>query len=463
MKNIVKQLSACVVCLLVASPVLATNGYFANGYGTKNKGLVGAGVALPQDAMIAATNPAGMVFVGERMDVGAAIFSPSPRSYDAVGGTGLADTNACGGPCPFELGPGNFAGQSIESENDYFLIPHFGYNWMLDSDTSAGVTVYGNGGMNTEYKGGFALHDNGAGVATVTPGTYGAGTAGVNLEQLFINVSVAKKSSATASVGASLIAVYQTFEAKGLGTFAPFSSNPAKLTNNGKDSATGFGFKVGAQGEIHPGVVLAGSYQSKMSMTKFEDYSGLFAEQGDFDIPSSWTVGLAWNTSPRSTLVFDIQTIFYSEVKSVGNHVSPLLTGQCNPGVGPGFSGVGPGCLGQTAGAGFGWDDMTIYKLGYQWTSGTNNNWIWRAGYSYGEQPIPTSEMEFNILAPAVIERHLSFGFTNTLSSNSEWNFVVTHAFEKSVEGPNQFTGGAQTIELEMSQWDVEASYAKKF
>ena len=465
MNNIIKRLSAFIVCLIVASPVFATNGYFANGYGTKNKGLVGAGVALPQDAMIAATNPAGMVFVGERMDVGAAIFSPSPRSYTTVGGTGLTDGAGCGAfppGCPFEIGPGGGNGQSIESENDYFLIPHFGYNWMLDSDSSAGVTVYGNGGMNTEYKGGSALHYNPLAFTTaqVTPGTYGDGTAGVNLEQLFINVSVAKKSSATASVGASLIAVYQTFEAKGLRLFGPYSSNPAKLSNNGKDSATGFGFKLGAQGEIHPGLVLAGSYQSKMSMTKFEDYSGLFAEQGDFDIPATWTLGFAWNTSPRSTLVFDVQTIYYSEVASVGNHISPLLTGGCIPGP---TGGTGAGCLGQTAGAGFGWDDMTIYKLGYQWTSGANNKWIWRAGYSYGEQPIPTTEMEFNILAPAVIERHLSFGFTNNLSSNSELNFVITHAFEKTLKGPNQFTGGAQTVELEMSQWDIEASFAKKF
>ena len=459
MNNIFKQLSVALVLLIVASPVLATNGYFANGYGTKNKGLVGAGIALPQDAMIAATNPAGMVFVGERMDVGAAIFSPSPRSYTATGSTGAPDGFACGANCPFEFGPAG-QGQSIESENDYFLIPHFGYNWMVNSDTSAGVTVYGNGGMNTEYKGGSAQHNDGFGVLTTTPGTYGGGTAGVNLEQLFINVSVAKKSAGNNSVGASIIAAYQTFEAKGLSQFGGFSSNPAKLSDNGKDSATGFGFKLGAQGEIHPGVVMAGSYQSKMHMSKFEDYSGLFAEQGDFDIPASWTLGFAWNTSSRSTLVFDVQTIYYSDVASVGNHISPLLTGGCIPGP---TGGTGAGCLGQTAGAGFGWDDMTIYKLGYQWTSGANNKWIWRAGYSYGEQPIPTTEMEFNILAPAVIERHLSFGFTNNLSSNSELNFVITHAFEKTLKGPNQFTGGAQTIELEMSQWDIEASFAKKF
>ena len=79
MKKFTKQFVACVICIGFAAPVFATNGYFAHGYGTKNKALAGAGVALPQDAMIAATNPAGMVWVGERLDVGLAIFSPSPR------------------------------------------------------------------------------------------------------------------------------------------------------------------------------------------------------------------------------------------------------------------------------------------------------------------------------------------------------------------------------------------------
>ena len=30
-------------------PAVATNGYFTHGYGTANKGMAGAGVALPQD------------------------------------------------------------------------------------------------------------------------------------------------------------------------------------------------------------------------------------------------------------------------------------------------------------------------------------------------------------------------------------------------------------------------------
>ena len=173
------------IALAMPATAMATNGYFAHGYGTKNKGLAGGGVALPQDAMIAATNPAGMVFVGERMDLGAGIFSPSPRSYTV---NGAAVTPAgCGVNCPFNLGPD---GQANESDNDFFLIPHFAYNWMLGTDSSVGLTVYGNGGMNTEYNTGNATisPDGGTNWFTLN-GTYGAGTTGVNLEQLFINAS----------------------------------------------------------------------------------------------------------------------------------------------------------------------------------------------------------------------------------------------------------------------------------
>ncbi|NNF96971.1 MAG: hypothetical protein HKM94_08610 [Halobacteria archaeon] len=137
-----KQLIACAVAAGLAAPMsaFATNGYFAHGYGVKNKALAGGGSALPQDAMIAADNPAGMVKVGERMDLGLTLFSPSSRGYkaDAPVGTPVLDS--------FILEVGDF-----ESDNDFFLIPHFAYNWMLNEKSSVGLTIYGNGGMNTEY------------------------------------------------------------------------------------------------------------------------------------------------------------------------------------------------------------------------------------------------------------------------------------------------------------------------
>ena len=457
MNNVFKRTTfyAAIIATTAMSPLaMATNGYFADGYGTKNKGLVGGGVAAPQDAMIAATNPAGMVFVGERMDLGLAVFSPSPRSYSASADSFSQPDGPCGGPCPFTIG--GFGGsQSIESDNDYFLIPHFAYNWMLNTDSSVGVTVYGNGGMNTEYQGGQAQYDNGAGTGVTTPGTFGAGTAGVNLEQLFINASYARKFGAASSWGVSAILAYQRFEAKGLNTFQGYSLYGSDLSDNGTDTSYGFGVKLGIQSEVAPGFKLAASYQSKMDMSEFDKYRGLFAENGDFDIPETWTVGLAWNMAPKMMLTFDVQQINYSGVAAVANSITALQT-NCTPGA----PATGAGCLGGSDGAGFGWDDMTIYKLGFQWE--TSSTWTWRAGYSHGEQPIPEGEVLFNILAPAVIEDHVSFGFTNNMSPTSELNFVFTHALNNSVTGANAFNP-SQNITLEMSQNEAEVSWAWKF
>ena len=54
----------------------ATNGYFSNGYGIKSQGIAGIGVALPQDGLAAASNPAGTALVGDRIDVGLSWFTP---------------------------------------------------------------------------------------------------------------------------------------------------------------------------------------------------------------------------------------------------------------------------------------------------------------------------------------------------------------------------------------------------
>jgi long-chain fatty acid transport protein len=437
-RNVV--LALAVAAAVAAPSARATNGYFAHGYSIKEKGLAGSGVAMAQDSMAAATNPAGMVMVGNRMDLGASLFSPSPRSYTATPPTGAGFA-------------ANGDGSSVESDNDFFLIPHFGRNWMLDANRAVGITVYGNGGMNTEWP------------ASNTPGgvgTFGnpmvpfdAGSAGVNLAQLFINGSYSQKFSPNASWGGSIIFAYQRFKATGVSGFGVISNDPSNLSDRGNDSSTGFGAKLGVQGEVSPGVTLGASYQSKIAMGEFDKYKGLFAENGDFDIPSTWTVGLAWKTPIGSDLTFDIQRINYTDVKAVSNPFRKLDT----------CAGTGPTCLGGSDGIGFGWEDMTIYKLGYQWKTGAD--WTWRVGYSQGDQPIPNTEVLFNILAPGVIEKHFTFGFTNQMSKTSELNFAAMIAPEKKISGsPSSGSiAGApgQTVELKMKQFEIGASWGWKF
>jgi long-chain fatty acid transport protein len=451
-----KSLLAIAISGVFLSPaVYATNGYFSHGYSTKEKALAGAGTAYSQDAMAAATNPAGMAFVGERMDVGAAIFSPSPRSYKLTGTPHPPE--GPGGTYPFGSLINAAPGDEVDSDNDYFLIPHFAYNWQLANDSTVGVSVYGNGGMNTSYP------------ASSTPGnagTFGAGTAGINLEQMFVNVSFARMMNAKHAFGASVILAGQRFAAKGLESFAGVSSDPGNLAGNKHSYSYGAGLKLGYQGEVSKGVRVGVSYQSKIVMSEFDEYKGLFAEDGDFDIPSTYNLGVAIDVGSTGKIVADIQQINYSEVASIANPVSNLFTG-CLPGGfpgNPGPGGVGAGCLGGSNGGGFGWEDMTIYKLGYQIESGENT---YRVGYSFTDQPIPESQTLFNTLAPAVIEQHFTAGLTMKLAGNQEFNVAGMYAPSNSVKGPNPADGGAAyggtDIEIKMSQWEVQAGWAWKY
>ena len=81
---------------------------------------------------------------------------------------------------------------------------------MLTERDAIGLSVYGNGGLNTTYDGGSVSFDpDGPGPAPVMtlPGTFGACTAGIDLFQIFFNFSYAHKISEQFSVGISPIFV----------------------------------------------------------------------------------------------------------------------------------------------------------------------------------------------------------------------------------------------------------------
>ena len=121
-------------------------------------------------------------------------------------------------------------------------------------------------------------------------------------------------------------------------------------------------------------------------------------------------------------------------------------------------------CLGADNGGGFGWDDMTVFKVGARWEVG--EDWTWRFGYSYGEQPIDKDQMSFNILAPAVVESHFTAGFTLERTPGRQFNMALMYAPENSQTGPQNFDGPpdlAQDVKWKMYQWEIEASYSWRF
>tara|TARA_R110001606_G_scaffold399310_1_gene584797 strand:+ start:126750 stop:128054 length:1305 start_codon:yes stop_codon:yes gene_type:complete len=430
-----RQLLLTGLLALFISPVFATNGYLAHGYGIKSRGMAGAGVALPQEALIAAINPAGIVFVGNRLDINATLFSPR-RSYEVTG-------NPSSNTQESKLAPGK-----VDSSREYFVLPEAGATWQLNDHSAVGLTLYGNGGMNTRYS---------AKDTAGSTGTFESGTAGVDLAQLFLSPTFAYKFNNGAALGVSAVLAYQYFEAKGLTNFGQLSNSAQNLTNNGHDNSFGAGINVGFILPVSEQLSLGGGLRSRVYMSKLNDYQGLFTEQGDMDIPASATIGLAWKTTTSLTLALDVQKTWYSAIDAVGNSMQPAMN-LCG---GAKFSGAStdPSCLGGNNGLGFGWKDMTTVKLGLQYEA--SNDWTWRVGYSHGNQPIPKSEVFFNILAPGVMEQHFTAGFTKKFDNGSqEINFAAMYAPTKNISGPISST---QIVELEMKQYQLELGWSLLF
>jgi long-chain fatty acid transport protein len=409
--------AACLV-MVATGHVDATNGYFATGYGTESKGVAGAGVAIATDTLAPALNPATIVFVTDQIDLAAGLFNPN-RSYDVSGAPS-------GFPGTFGLAPGK-----VSSGSRVFAIPAAGAAWKAGTSGAFGIAIYGNGGMNTDYR---------------AP-TFGVAPAGVDLSQMFITPTYARKLGAHHAIGFTGVVAYQRFEARGLQAFALLSSDDDCLTNNSHANALGSGLRVGYAGTLSQHLSVGASYQSRIWMRKLEAYQGLFAERGSFDVPSSWVVGIAVKPTHNVDFLADVQQVRYSEVKSIGNTLLPNLL---------------QAPLGSEGGAGFGWHDMTTFKFGMQRRLRTG--WTWRAGYSYGKQPIPSSEALFNILAPGVEEHHAAFGFSKTIGKGKEFSLAITRAFSNTITGPNPLEAlGRQQIGLRMDQWDVQFGYALKF
>jgi len=462
------QLATAIATILLSTPLWATNGYFTHGIGTKNKAMAGSGLAMPEDAISVANNPAAALANAGKYDLGIAVFSPL-RHYKTEGGLG-------GNFGAFTVGPND-----IKSSKNYFFIPHMAGVWQINDESAWSATFYGKGGMNTKWEGGTASFDpDGPGPAPVMtlPGTYGgsitgvSGTAGVDLSQAFLEIGYAHSAGDKFTWGVSLVGVAQVFAARGVGSFGGYTESfaasggtvfPSNLSDNGHDQSYGIGGKIGFQWDLNEKVSFATSYQTEIGMGKFDKYADLFAGHGSFDIPADLKVGITYRHNPRLALNFDVENIWYGDIDSIAN---PVRNVYACPTAGAGGTDLSS-CFGGNNGGGFGWEDMTVYKIGAQWTAG--GDWTWRAGLSHGDQPIPDKEVMFNILAPATIEDHLTFGFTKALESGNEWSMSFMYALNNKVTGPASPVGNPmetgnpfdpfQTVAIDMDQWEIELSF----
>jgi long-chain fatty acid transport protein len=425
-----KTTAISTIALLAASfsttNALATEGYFQHGYGARHKALGGAGVADTRDATALSINPAGLIDAGNNFTGSISLFSPD-RGFTGSGGPGFTPS-----------------GEVRGNDTSIFYIPNFAYSAPMGENTAFGISLYGNGGMNTDYEDTANPACMMGGVPALD-GVFCGGNAGVNLNQAFISVGVAHDFGGV-SVGVAPILAIQMFEAKGLALFGAFSSDPANITSGEVDWAMGGGVRVGVDFDVSESIRVGASYQSKIWMGSFDKYAGLFADGGNFDIPQSFQAGVAADVTPNFTVMFDYRWINYEGVQSVSNATTAMMP------------------LGADGGPGFGWENVNAFKVGAEWRS--DQDWTVRLGYAHNNNPVGPEDVTLNILAPGIVTNHITGGFEKKLGDRHAIELGVMYAPTERVSGieitplgPNP----GHLTELDMNQWEFTIGWKMNF
>ena len=449
----------------------ATNGYFLPGYGFRSQGMGGVGYAYGTDSISIAANPANIVNTGMRADMGFGIFNANRHA--AVGA-------AAGGPAVGSAAnPGFTFDTGDTSTRDWFLMPEMGMTMGLTENLHAGIAFVPNGGGSTVYDHNFFNY------ATI-PNTPGFNkTLGGEMMQLLVPITVGYKVNEHNAVGVALDAAEQRFRLYGAGSFQTFadtfhinlSSDPANMTDKGYDYSFGAGLKLGWLGNFFDDRLSVGlSYTSRTYMSKFEKYRGLLAEQGDFDIPANYGIGLAFKPKKNLVIAADVERIQWSSINALGNRGPGTSDVNINikrckgdgtypgPGKCAALAGVPSAYnklyeLGNDQGMGFGWTDQTVYKLGVNW--GVNERLQLRAGYNYGKSPIPDDQITFNTLLPVTTDTHYTVGFTYKATDELEITGTYVRVPERDQRTPNDIQNvvGAAAIGMKQQMFAVSLGW----
>ena len=400
--------AAVVLFLSASAPAHALEGYFQHGYGARHKALAGAGAANGRDATIAIINPAGLVHARNEVDIAFSLFSPT-REFEGYGGPGLTPNG------------------SLDSNTLAFFVPNLAAAYRVDGNPYVdviGLTVWGNG-ANTNYPA-IARPVSECGGSS---GLFCGGSSGIDLQQMFVTLTLAKEIAPGFSVGFGPTLARQQFRAKGLGLFAPVS--------NSIDAEWGIGVNGGLEWAIGSNFRLGAALASRTYMGAYEKYAHLLADGGNCDAPAYGQVGLAYDVQSNLTVMLDYQRIEYGSVACVANPATAMLYAP----------------FGAANGPSFGWRDLNVVKLGVEWWY--TPEVALRAGYAYNTPLFGGHNVQLGILAPATTQHHLTAG--GELRIDHQWavEFAGMYAPKSTVGGAEIVPGLGHRIDIASEQFEV--------
>ena len=403
-----------------AVAALATNGLYLTGYGAEALGRGGANLAVSDRTLGLNSNPAGIAQLqGDHFTASLSLLAPTLE---------------------FE----NMVNAPTAAKNRYFPLPAFG--WVRSGTETRwawGVGFIAQGGMGATFNDlntFFGTRDQ----------TY------TQVRFMTLSPTVAYSFSEDAAIGATLNLGYADAAFRFFPDTSFFNTQNPQMSFFGPkmEGAGGLqtSLRVGAWWRPAPRWSLGAVYQTRTQSTfdngtlsvNFGEMPGLGqkvvydAEMDGFTFAAQAGLGTAVRLTDNWLLVVDLKRYFWDGA------IDTIRVVGTDPSVAGAPSRVELPFV-------FNWKDQWILAVGNEWRM--NDRVTLRAGYNFGENPVPDETL--TPLFPATTEQHLSVG-ASLLKGSVTYEFALEHAFNSSNTNNNPdpmvnpFGPGAR---VDHSQW----------
>ena len=377
-----KIISLIVIITVTVSLALINYAYAGNGsrmlgFGARDTGMGGATTASPEDTSCLVRNPAGLVWIGNRVDAEYLNILPHDVSMYTEGpltsilpNKGLKQNSAIG------YIPGGDAGVSyrIPGTNKYPI--------------SVGLGAFTMSGLELNY--------SSSRINSVLTGDYDKM---VDMRSMRIASGIAVAFNDKLSFG-----VTGNIDIQGLRTNLVTAHAYAETAGGGDwDFTGGGGFNAGIIYKICGIFALGASYESHQWMGHHHKYKDCLPY---VDEPPVINVGMSLKPVKDFEWTYDTRYINWTDVKIA--RLSP-------------------------AHGGFGWRDQWVFTTGGEYTfkdKKDNDKLKLRLGYMYGKSPIQPHFVFANALLPLIFEHHLTAGFSYFLTKDFSIDLAWEHDFK---------------------------------
>lgn len=227
-----------------------------------------------------------------------------------------------------------------------------------------------------------------------------------SLDRVIFAPGVGRRLSNDSVIDVAAVLATQRFNSLGLGAQVFDGANGRYV-----ESSVGTGLRLGWSNPLTGSLTFNAAVQSRVDMDEFQGYRGLFFEPGDFDIPATARVGLAYSATDTLTLNFDAQRVMYSDISAVTSELLPDSI---------------VALLGDSSSPDFGWSDLTVWRLGLGLRA--NEDRIYRLDLSTSQQPRPTASALARAIEDEYDDGNITLGLTQRMSDKSWLDVRASYA-----------------------------------